>query len=83
MRTTGLIRAEPLARVAARDTMKRWIRRFEASSLRRARVAVTQQIAARNYTWTTAVRGTVVDFAQQETGSWFAHSKDDASGSIA
>jgi hypothetical protein len=42
-----------------------------------ARVAVTQQIAARDYTWTTIVRGTVIDFGQKETGSWFAHSKDD------
>src|SRR5256885_3940619 len=42
-----------------------------------ARVDVTQQIAARNYTWTTTVRGTVIDFGQEETGSWFAHSKDD------
>jgi len=40
-------------------------------------VAVTQQIAARNYKLTTVVRGTVVEFSQQETGSWFAHSKDD------
>jgi len=42
-----------------------------------AKVAVTQQIAARDYSWTTTVRGSVVDFSQQETGSWFAHSKDD------
>ncbi len=42
-----------------------------------AAVRVIQQIAARNYTWTTDVRGTVVDFRQQQTGSWFAHSKDD------
>src|SRR5437868_9908 len=42
-----------------------------------AKIAVTQQIAARNYTWTTTVRGTLVDFSQRETGSWFAHSKDD------
>src|SRR5262249_38286172 len=42
-----------------------------------AKVAVTQQIAARNYTWTTTVRGTVIEFGQQETGSWYAHSKDD------
>ena len=42
-----------------------------------AKVAVTQQIAARDYTWTTTVRGAVVDFGQKETGSWFAHSKDD------
>src|SRR3954463_8897343 len=42
-----------------------------------ATVKVTQQIAARNYTWTTDVRGTIVDYAQKETGSWFAHSRDD------
>jgi hypothetical protein len=42
-----------------------------------AKVKVTQQIAARNYTWTTEVRGTVVESAQKETGSWFAHSRDD------
>ena len=41
------------------------------------RVKVIQQIAARNYTWTTEVRGTVVDYAQKETGSWYAHSRDD------
>ena len=38
---------------------------------------VTQQIAARDHTWTTEVRGTIVDYAQKETGSWFAHSRDD------
>src|SRR4051794_13327155 len=42
-----------------------------------ARVKVTQQIAARDHTWTTEVRGTIVDYAQRETGSWFAHSRDD------
>src|SRR5438045_1674481 len=42
-----------------------------------ARVKVTQQIAARDYTWTTTVTGTVVSYAQKETGSWFAHAKDD------
>ena len=41
------------------------------------RVKVTQQIAARNYTWTTTITGTVVEYSQKETGSWFAHSKDD------
>ena len=41
------------------------------------KVRVTQQIAARNYTWTTDVAGTVVQFEQQQTGSWFAHGKDD------
>lgn len=41
------------------------------------RVKVTQQIPARDYTWTSEVRGTVVSYGQKETGSWFAHSKDD------
>jgi hypothetical protein len=41
------------------------------------RVKVTQQIAARNYSWASEVRGTIVDYQQQETGSWFAHSKND------
>ena len=41
------------------------------------RVKVTQQIAARNYTWTTDVTGTIVDYEQKQTGSWFAHSKND------
>jgi hypothetical protein len=42
-----------------------------------ARVTVTQQIPARDYAWSTAVTGTVVDYQQKQTGSWFAHSKDD------
>lgn len=42
-----------------------------------ARVKVTQQIAARDYTLTSEVRGTVLDYEQKRTGSWFAHSKDD------
>lgn len=42
-----------------------------------ARVSVTQQIAGRDYTWTSQVRGTVVEYRQKQTGSWFAHSKDD------
>jgi hypothetical protein len=41
------------------------------------RVKVTQQIAARNHTWTTTVSGTVVEYAQKQTGSWFAHAADD------
>jgi hypothetical protein len=41
------------------------------------RVKVTQQIAARDYTWTSDVRGTVMEYQQKQTGSWFAHSKDD------
>ena len=42
-----------------------------------AKVRVTQQIAARNHTWTSDIRGTIVDYSQQQTGSWYAHSKDD------
>ena len=41
------------------------------------RVRVTQQIAARDRTWTSEVRGTVVSYDQQPTGSWYAHSKGD------
>ena len=42
-----------------------------------ARVKVIQQIAGRDYTWTSDVIGTVIDFRQKQTGSWYAHSKDD------
>ena len=41
------------------------------------RVQVTQQIAARHYSWPTVVSGTVVRFSQAQTGSWFAHGRDD------
>ena len=41
------------------------------------RVKVTQQIAARNYSWSSEIRGTVLEYEQQPTGSWYAHSKDD------
>lgn len=41
------------------------------------RVKVTQQIAARNYTLTSDVTGTVVEYEQKQTGSWYAHSKND------
>ena len=40
-------------------------------------VEVTQQIPHRNRTWTNTVRGTIVSYQQKQTGSWFAHSKDD------
>ncbi len=40
-------------------------------------VKVTQQIAARDYSWSAEVRGTIVQFQQKKTGSWFAHSKSD------
>jgi hypothetical protein len=42
-----------------------------------ARVRITQQIGARDYSWASDVSGTVVSFDQQPTGSWFAHSQDD------
>lgn len=42
-----------------------------------AKVRVTQQIAARDYTWTSDVAGTVLEYRQKQTGSWYAHSKDD------
>jgi hypothetical protein len=41
------------------------------------RVKVTQQIAARHYSWNTDIIGIVVSFEQKPTGSWFAHSLDD------
>jgi hypothetical protein len=42
-----------------------------------AKVKVVQQIAARNYSWSSETAGTVVEYQQQQTGSWYAHSKDD------
>ena len=42
-----------------------------------AKVRVTQQIAARDYAWTSDVTGTVMEYEQKQTGSWFAHSKND------
>jgi hypothetical protein len=41
------------------------------------RVKITQQIAARDYTWTTETIGTVRSYQQKPTGSWFAHAKGD------
>jgi hypothetical protein len=40
-------------------------------------VEVTQQIPHRDRVWTNRIRGTVVSYQQKQTGSWFAHSKDD------
>ncbi len=40
-------------------------------------VRVIQQIAARDHSFTCETRGIVVDYTQKETGSWYAHSKDD------
>ncbi|HEX8522406.1 MAG TPA: hypothetical protein VF669_09130 [Tepidisphaeraceae bacterium] len=42
-----------------------------------ARVRIIQQIPARDHTWTTEIIGTVTQFQQRPTGSWFAHSKGD------
>ena len=42
-----------------------------------AKVKVTQQIAARHYTMTSEIRGTVTAYEQKPTGSWYAHSKND------
>ena len=42
-----------------------------------AKVKVTQQIAARDYTWTSETAGTIVSYDQKETGSWYAHSKNE------
>jgi hypothetical protein len=42
-----------------------------------AKVKVTQQIAARDHTWTTTHAGTIVSYLQKTTGSWYAHSKND------
>lgn len=51
---------------------------MEDSSLLKigSKVKVTQQIASRDQAWTTEVVGTVLNFEQNKTGSWYAHSKD-------
>ncbi len=41
------------------------------------RVRVTQQIPARHYALSSEIRGTVMEYKQKHTGSWYAHSKDD------
>jgi hypothetical protein len=40
-------------------------------------VRVTQQIPHRDHAWADEVRGTVVSYQQKQTGSWYAHSKND------
>src|SRR5687767_3999305 len=40
-------------------------------------VEVTQQVVSRNHAWPNRTRGVVVRYEQKQTGSWFAHSKDD------
>jgi hypothetical protein len=42
-----------------------------------ARVTVTQQIAGSDWSWSSQVQGTVLDYEQRQTGSWYAHSKND------
>lgn len=40
-------------------------------------VRVIQQMAGRDYSLNNETRGTVIEYGQQQTGSWFAHSKCD------
>jgi hypothetical protein len=40
-------------------------------------VEVTQQIPHRDRVWTNRITGTIIAYEQKQTGSWFAHSKDD------
>ncbi len=40
-------------------------------------VEVLQQIPQRDDVWSTRATGTIVNMAQDKTGSWFAHAKDD------
>jgi len=42
-----------------------------------ARVRVTQQLPRRDVSWTNSVEGVITRFQQAQTGSWFAHAKDD------
>ncbi|MSR18246.1 MAG: hypothetical protein EXS00_03595 [Phycisphaerales bacterium] len=42
-----------------------------------SRVRVTQQLPQVDQVWTTSIEGVVQRFRQAETGSWFAHSKND------
>ncbi|MDP9174694.1 MAG: hypothetical protein M3O30_12625 [Planctomycetota bacterium] len=42
-----------------------------------AAVKVTQQIAARDYSLSSEIAGTVMGYEQKQTGSWYAHSKND------
>ncbi len=41
------------------------------------RVIVTQQIPQRDDNWAIRVEGSVVNYEQRKTGSWYAHAKDD------
>lgn len=41
------------------------------------KVRITQEIAARHYSFTTPVEGTIVKIERRPTGSWFAHGEAD------
>ena len=41
------------------------------------RVRVTQQMPQTHAVWTATGEGTVCRYRQAQTGSWFAHAKDD------
>ena len=42
-----------------------------------AMAEVIQQIPHRDHAWSDKVIGTIVSYEQKQTGSWFAHSKND------
>ena len=41
------------------------------------KIRVRQRVARREGAWNSEVVGQIVDAAQEKTGSWYAHSKDD------
>jgi hypothetical protein len=41
------------------------------------RVRVTEQLPHRDRAFTSVVEGVITQFRQAQTGSWFAHAKDD------
>jgi hypothetical protein len=41
------------------------------------RIRVTQQVPQTNGVWSTTCEGIVIRYRQAETGSWYAHSKND------
>ena len=40
-------------------------------------VEVVQQVPFADAAWTGRVRGTVLDYRQEKTGSWYAHARDE------
>ena len=67
---------EPLPMALSRLTLTRMDESIRKKLVPGAKVKVTQQIAARDYSWASEIAGTIVSFEQQETGSWYAHSKN-------